>query len=826
MTARFRSFCVFCLFPFALLLAGCTTQTPAHLPSFTMAKHGSVHGGQQPVSGATIQLYAVGSSGDGSAATPLLTNSATSDANGNFSISSYSCPTAASLVYIVASGGNPGLAPGTNNTALNMMAALGRCDSVGSSFIVVNELTTVAAVSALSPFLASPGNVGSSSADASSLANAFALASEFVNSSTGLAPGSNVPAGLVVPIDKINTLADVVAVCINSAGGIAGDGSSCGTLFPLTTLAGFPPPTDIITALLNVANDPPLNTAALFNLVVPTAPFQPQLTAVPADFSIRLTTVGSSGGSTGPVTLSPTTLTFYQTNVPQSVTMTNSGLTPVVIQSLDISSSNWSQTNDCGTVLQAQSICTISVQSTNSALGTFSGTLTVVDDDTNDTQVVQLNTDNETLVGTIDFGSWSIGSSGTSRLAGGVLVQTGSVSGSNPGDFSFASDWQGPLPVPFTCQGLGGRSGGCNNLYFFFTPTTVGTRSALLTTDIGTYLLTGTGLKHGPYFSFDSGNYDFGSTAAGSQTLQPLVITSYGDAPVTLLPPVIGGTNASDFAVTSTCTVIPAATSGYLDPSSGHIYIQRAGARSTCTLNVTFTPSADGSRSATLTETDSVGLQQTVTLTGSGASSSPPTANPTTLSFGNVQAGMTASQSVTVTSANQAAVTAQISGSTNYTVQPSSCAQGTPTCTFTVTFSPTASGAINDVLTLSSQGSLTTTPVPLTGSGIASAVSLSPTSLSFPARNIGTTSLAQTVTLTNTGSAPLHISNVSLTTTNLGEFFSTGTCSASAVIATGQTCTLSVSFAPQTTGTKTGLLQIFSDALTSPDTIQLSGVAQ
>jgi len=356
-----------------------------------------VHGGQQPVSGATIQLYAVGTSGDGSAATSLLTKSVVSDANGNFSLTNgYTCPTAASQVYIVASGGNPGLAAGTNNVAISMMAALGRCDSLTpSTFIVVNELTTVAAVSALYPFMTSPANIGSSSSDAASLANAFVLASEFVNPSTGLAPGLNVPAGTIVPVDKINTLADVVAACINSAGGVAGDNSPCGKLFTLTTPTGTTTaPTDVITALLNVANNPTLNTAALFNLATPTAPFQPQLTAAPADFSIRLTTVGNEGVSSGPVTLSSTTLNFYQANVAQTVTMTNSGSTPVVIQSINISSSNWSQTNDCGTVLQAQSSCTITIQSTSATPGTFSGTLKVVDDDTNDAQLVHLNTDN------------------------------------------------------------------------------------------------------------------------------------------------------------------------------------------------------------------------------------------------------------------------------------------------------------------------------------------------------------------------------------------------------------------------------------------------
>jgi hypothetical protein len=397
MIARFRVFeAIFCSLPLALLLAGCSTKTPGHsLPASTMAKSGSIHGGQQPVSGATIQLYAVGSNGDGSAATPLISQPVTSDANGNFSISgSYNCPTAASLVYIVASGGNPGMAPGTNNTALNMMTALGRCDSLPSlSFIVINELTTVAATSALYSFMTSPAYVGSSSADTSSLADAFTLASEFANPSTGSAPGLNVPAGTIVPVDKINTLANIMAVCINSAGGIAGDGSSCGKLFPLATPAGAAsPPADVIAALLNIANNPTQNVVELFNLSPAASPFQPQLSAAPADFSIRLTTTGNTGGSSGPVALSPTSLTFYQTNVPQIITMTNYGSMPVAIENINITSSNWLQTNDCGSVLQAQSICSITVQATNLALGTLSGTLTVVDDDTNDVQVVQLNT--------------------------------------------------------------------------------------------------------------------------------------------------------------------------------------------------------------------------------------------------------------------------------------------------------------------------------------------------------------------------------------------------------------------------------------------------
>jgi hypothetical protein len=71
-----------------LLLGGCAQKQGAQGAQETsppvplLVKYGSVHGGQQAVSGSTIQLYAVGTTGDGSAATPLLTQAVTTDASG------------------------------------------------------------------------------------------------------------------------------------------------------------------------------------------------------------------------------------------------------------------------------------------------------------------------------------------------------------------------------------------------------------------------------------------------------------------------------------------------------------------------------------------------------------------------------------------------------------------------------------------------------------------------------------------------------------------------------------------------------------------------
>src|SRR5206468_8722791 len=127
---------------------------------------GNVHGGQQPVAFSTVQLYTVGTTGDGSAAAPLLAQTVTSDAGGNFSITGlYSC-TGATLVYLTATGGQPG--PGITNPNLAMMTALGPCSSLTpSTFIQINEVTTVAAVSALAPFMTGYSAVGSNGGSAS-----------------------------------------------------------------------------------------------------------------------------------------------------------------------------------------------------------------------------------------------------------------------------------------------------------------------------------------------------------------------------------------------------------------------------------------------------------------------------------------------------------------------------------------------------------------------------------------------------------------------------------------------------------------------------------
>src|SRR5208283_5164944 len=70
-------------------------------------------------------------------------------------------------------------------------------------------------------------------------------------------------------------------------------------------------------------------------------------------------------------------------------------------------------------------------------------------------------------------------------------------------------------------------------------------------------------------------------------------------------------------------------------------------------------------------------------------------------------------------------------------------------CTLSVTFKPTAPGTRTGAVTLTDNASPATQNVSLTGTGTAPVVSLSPTSLTFPAQQVGTSSSAQSVTLSN-----------------------------------------------------------------------------
>lgn len=317
---------------------------------------GKIHGGNQPISGATINLYAAGKTGYGKGATLLATTTSANDGNGSFSFSqvstqpgslgsSYACPSPNSLLYFIASGGNT-LNDGSSayNSAAVMMAAVGKCSAAASTFTDINEITSVATITALQQYinpgtstpgsavvgtngdytLASPGTAGIG------LINAFATAATLANFSTGVANAGSTTtgvnatvAGTVVTVTpeapKINTIGNILAACVNNA---SATNSSCTTLFtnavpPTPALTSQPSATfgtavDTLQAAYYMATNPTDGgTAAVANLFALQtgigAPFQTALSAAPTDWTIGVnynaavsgTATTCAGASTG-----------------------------------------------------------------------------------------------------------------------------------------------------------------------------------------------------------------------------------------------------------------------------------------------------------------------------------------------------------------------------------------------------------------------------------------------------------------------------------------------------------------------------------------------
>jgi len=264
-----------------------------------------VFGGNQPVIGSTIQLYAVGTTGTGVAATPLITpvvttsdgsgNAANSNANagnmnntlpaGSFTIAGdVTCPSTDSQVYIVASGGNPGLATGTNNTALVMLTALGPCGYLSpNTRININEITTVGSMAALYPYAAGYASIGSVTSESTAVAEEFSVATEYMNPTAGLAPGPDLPGGYYGSSTEINTLANALASCVNSSGG-----SPCTNLFNAVKPPNGTAPTDTVGAILDVLNNPTNNVGGIFMLAAGMTPFQPTLANAPSNWTLPI----------------------------------------------------------------------------------------------------------------------------------------------------------------------------------------------------------------------------------------------------------------------------------------------------------------------------------------------------------------------------------------------------------------------------------------------------------------------------------------------------------------------------------------------------------
>ena len=386
------------------------------------------------------------------------------------------------------------------------------------------------------------------------------------------------------------------------------------------------------------------------------------------------------------------------------------------------------------------------------------------------------------------------------------------------GDFALATTATscpysgGAVPAQTTCT-----------IDITFTPTGTGPLSGAVTiTDNNngvagstqTVTLSGNGTVSG--VSLTPSSLAFGSQQVGISS-NPLSVTldNTGSGSLTFTALSISG----DFALgaaTTCATSTPVSAAG------------------TCTLNVTFTPTATGVRNGTVTITDNAsGGTQTVALSGTGTAPLVSLSVPS-LSFGSESLdATTTAQAVTVNNTGTAPLTfSNIVATGDFAVAASgtTCSTSAPVatgsnCVVFVTFTPTAAGTRNGALTLTDNSNgLTnsTQTVTLSGTGTAPTATLSAPSLSFGSEPVGMTSGVQSVIVTNSTSTFLTFTNIA-TTGDFAVAASGTTCSTSAPVAPSGTCVINVTFSPTAAGSRTGTLTLNDNAPNSPQMVTLSG---
>jgi hypothetical protein len=251
-----------------------------------------------------------------------------------------------------------------------------------------------------------------------------------------------------------------------------------------------------------------------------------------------------------------------------------------------------------------------------------------------------------------------------------------------------------------------------------------------------------------------------------------------------------------------------------------------------CTITVTFKPTAAGQRTGSITITDNaLGSPQIVSLTGTGTIVS---LTPAQVNFGDQLVGTTsAAKAVTLT--NTRAASLSITNIAIAGVDPGDFGPPTGTCpiapatlgagascTISVTFTPAAAGGRSASLSITDNGGGSPQTVVLTGSG--TVVKLVPARLIFGSETVGTTSPAKTAQLTNMGATSLSITSITVMGADPHDFSPTSSCPISpATLGAGASCLIHVTFTPTATGTRTAFLAVSDGGGGSPQVVSLSG---
>ena len=517
---------------------------------------------------------------------------------------------------------------------------------------------------------------------------------------------------------------------------------------------------------------------------------QPQLSVTPSAINFGTVTVGSKGTA--------------------GLVLNNTGSASLTISSIGVTGSMFAvsgvttpQTINAGQSVQA------SVVFSPTGTGNDTGSLTIASNDPNNPSVsVALNGTAATAqVGqlsanpaSLSFGSVAVGANGTQQIVvsntGTAAVSISSITVSGSG-YTVSG-----VTTPATVNPSSSLT-----LTATFTPTAAGNDTGTITIASNAsnaslaIALSGTATQAG--ISVSPPSFSFGSLTDGQTKSQTFSITNTGTASLTVSQIAVSGNGFS--------------VSGLTTPTS-------IAAGASASFTASFAPSTVGNLTGSVSiSSNAPNSPDTVTLSGSGvAGTAGLTANPTSLSFGSINAGASSSKSVTITNSGNVSLT--ISGvtvsakdfATSGVTTPLTLAAG-QSATLNVSFSPTASENVTGNITVStSQG--TSAVIAVSGSGLQPALTVTPASESFGSVVVGSSG-TQTIQLTNSGTGTLSVTQVSAS----GTGFSLGTLTLPISLAAGQSSSFSVQFLPQSAGAATGSVTVASNAPNSPATVPLSG---
>jgi hypothetical protein len=363
--------------------------------------------------------------------------------------------------------------------------------------------------------------------------------------------------------------------------------------------------------------------------------------------------------------------------------------------------------------------------------------------------------------------------------AGSKAVSVGPLSVGHPGEFLTDNSCPTRLAARATCA-----------IDVRFRPSVAGQRSTVLKLALGTgkalnAQLLGSGTK--PIQpALAPATLNLGEVDVGARSGNRALTLTAGSKQLTIIRVV---SNASEFRTTNHCP-------------------RTLAAGSSCRIEIAFAPTSPGTRSATLTVEVSRPDPLRSGVTGVGVL--PPTIRPPRVNFGHVVVGSRQMVKIQVLAGSKplTAIGVRTNNPREFPATSSCPSQIGPqaSCAIAVTFAPRVAGSRKGVLTIS----FSNRPpfrVPLTGVGIEAFIRLDPTSLDFGSVAADMPdSTTKDVRLTNTGSAPLTITNI---TSSDRQFSVKSGCPVR--LAVGQSCVFSVRFNPSAIGHHSATITIVAN---------------